>query len=478
MKSKFRDSVILLIAISFCIIYSCTKDDSASNTPKVSASFTVDKEIGDSPLSVKFTNTSSNTTTVSYNWNFGDGTTSTDKEPTHSFTNTSYTDAVKVTVALTVTGVNNITANSTKVITVNKLAAPPRSSFASNWLVNSKKSAMVDMQHLLPSIATLTLNSNQNISFGKGALPNLEFYKRTDWAGVIVIKSKDNNGYDNLKDDIITEDDDPYIYFTFGNITDVDITKPFDIGLLIDNKLVTQLRSTNPPLQHQYISWAYKTNKLSPGQHTVTFKLDYNNEIEESNETDNTSTKTITVASSGSVYKSFDLLENRYFIIKTDGTLLYGKLKANLDESELYLDKFGTLKISSVTNTSISFSIIKEKGIESVISATREPDKIKETDMTKKLRGMWQLVETTSGTSYPDQKWGFYPSGIYMFEHNGYDLGFYPKIWDYVSETQFKYGFRETMKFTGESKITLLTAERLEMTDLSNGNIFKFNRLK
>ncbi len=49
------------------------------------------------PVTVKFTNTSSNATT--YKWDFGDGTTSTDKDPSHE-----YTKAGSYTVKLTVSG--------------------------------------------------------------------------------------------------------------------------------------------------------------------------------------------------------------------------------------------------------------------------------------------------------------------------------------------------------------------------------------
>lgn len=86
----------------------------------VTASFTADKESGDSPLSVKFTNTSTNA--VSYKWDFGDGTSSTEKDPTHSFTNSSAISVASITVTLTSTGANSTTANSTKVISINKLA--------------------------------------------------------------------------------------------------------------------------------------------------------------------------------------------------------------------------------------------------------------------------------------------------------------------------------------------------------------------
>jgi PKD domain len=50
------------------------------------AAFTADEQSGEAPLTVVFTNTSTGTI-VGYAWSFGDGESSSDKEPTHIFTN-------------------------------------------------------------------------------------------------------------------------------------------------------------------------------------------------------------------------------------------------------------------------------------------------------------------------------------------------------------------------------------------------------
>jgi PKD repeat protein len=63
------------------------------------ADFTADKTAGDYPLTVEFSDQSKNA--VSYEWIFGDGGTSSDKNPVHT-----YTAEGNYTVTLTVTGTN------------------------------------------------------------------------------------------------------------------------------------------------------------------------------------------------------------------------------------------------------------------------------------------------------------------------------------------------------------------------------------
>lgn len=106
---------VLLLSL---IINSCKKTETTDPT-KVTASFTTDKEKGDSPLIVKFSNASTNATT--YLWDFGDGTaTSIEIDPTHIFVNKSTISAANFTVTLTATHEDYTTANRTKVISLNK----------------------------------------------------------------------------------------------------------------------------------------------------------------------------------------------------------------------------------------------------------------------------------------------------------------------------------------------------------------------
>jgi uncharacterized protein (TIGR02145 family) len=99
------------------VFNSCKKTESVAPT-KVTASFTTDKENGESPLSIKFTNTSTNATI--YLWDFGDGSVSSEITPTHIFSNKSTSNAINFTITLMATASDNTTSKYSKIITVNK----------------------------------------------------------------------------------------------------------------------------------------------------------------------------------------------------------------------------------------------------------------------------------------------------------------------------------------------------------------------
>jgi len=117
-----KQILLIFILISFIFINGCKKDETPKKYLIIVSSFAADKIIGYSPLIVKFTNNSENAT--SYLWNFGDGTTSTEKDPTHTFINTSTTEAVSITVKLTSTDADGRTAYVSKVININRFTPP------------------------------------------------------------------------------------------------------------------------------------------------------------------------------------------------------------------------------------------------------------------------------------------------------------------------------------------------------------------
>jgi large repetitive protein len=92
-----------------------------STAPVVTtALFSTDITSGTVPLTVKFTDVSTSTAPLSYSWNFGDGTTSTEQNPAYTYTN-----AGRYTVKLTVTnagGSNTMTKGN--YITVKAPPAP------------------------------------------------------------------------------------------------------------------------------------------------------------------------------------------------------------------------------------------------------------------------------------------------------------------------------------------------------------------
>ena len=78
LQKLFGLSLLLLTLMAT----SCKKEGDPS---PVTASFTYSIEYNEGPPTVTFDNNSTDAT--SYLWNFGDGTTSTEKNPTHQFSN-------------------------------------------------------------------------------------------------------------------------------------------------------------------------------------------------------------------------------------------------------------------------------------------------------------------------------------------------------------------------------------------------------
>lgn len=103
-KPKFLLSLLLIASLTV-IVSSCKKD------PVPVAIFTFTGDNKPSPCIVSFSNTSTDAT--SYLWNFGDGTSSTDQNPAHTYTNP---QGATYTVSFTATGKggsNSVTKNLT-----------------------------------------------------------------------------------------------------------------------------------------------------------------------------------------------------------------------------------------------------------------------------------------------------------------------------------------------------------------------------
>ncbi len=90
------------------------------------ASFTASTTSGTAPLAVTFTDTSANTP-ASWNWDFGDGTSSTDQNPSHT-----YTTAGTYAVILTATNAAGSNTATPTMITVNAPVIVPVAAFSAN----------------------------------------------------------------------------------------------------------------------------------------------------------------------------------------------------------------------------------------------------------------------------------------------------------------------------------------------------------
>ena len=110
-------NLLILLALSIMVsstifISSCKKE--AANTPPV-ANFTFTGDNNPAPCIVSFTNSSTNA--ISYNWGFGDGSTSTDQNPQHT-----YTTGGTFTVQLTATGAGGSNSITKSVIIQNPVS--------------------------------------------------------------------------------------------------------------------------------------------------------------------------------------------------------------------------------------------------------------------------------------------------------------------------------------------------------------------
>ena len=94
MKTKIY---LLFIIASLLVIQSCKKDDdTTSDAEKPTADFSYSGANTYAPAEVSFTNNSTNAT--SYHWDFGDNSTSTEKNPKHTYLNGgTYTVTLKAT---------------------------------------------------------------------------------------------------------------------------------------------------------------------------------------------------------------------------------------------------------------------------------------------------------------------------------------------------------------------------------------------
>lgn len=126
------------IACGLMFAISCKKEVTAPVVKDLVAEFTADKTTGKTPLTVKFTNTSTEAT--KFSWDFGDGSSSTEKEPSHTFANTSTTSGRSYTVTLTAKNDAGKSSTMSKTINVDAATAPPTNEdmiTAGPWLITA-----------------------------------------------------------------------------------------------------------------------------------------------------------------------------------------------------------------------------------------------------------------------------------------------------------------------------------------------------
>lgn len=129
--------------------------------------------------------------------------------------------------------------------------------------------------------------------------PNLSPYQPTGWSDKIVVSKTAICTYNSCIDSSpLLSSDTLYVNWAEDNEGTTATSATFYIQLYVDEVLIQSWR-TDPPLyadQWNYIA-AQSIGSLSAGTHTIKIVVDSDNTVDESNESDNTYTKTITVSS-------------------------------------------------------------------------------------------------------------------------------------------------------------------------------------
>jgi formylglycine-generating enzyme required for sulfatase activity len=128
---------------------------------------------------------------------------------------------------------------------------------------------------------------------------NLTPYQDAGWSDKIVVST--NTG-DHIDDTTLTSADDLYVDWAYVNNGNADITKDHSVKLYVDGVLNNTWSGCNPlglTSDNMCSVSDYLLGKLSVGTHTIKMVVDADNQITESNESDNEYTKTITVTAPG-----------------------------------------------------------------------------------------------------------------------------------------------------------------------------------
>jgi len=123
-------------------------------------------------------------------------------------------------------------------------------------------------------------------------------YAPSGWESSLVIAQKQGNWVSNddmgeYADTVITNEDNIFISWGSKDATS-EATQYYEVDLYVDGKNVTGWYSPANSKPNSYIV-DYNIGKLALGTHTITLKLDSSNAVAETNEDNNTITKTITV---------------------------------------------------------------------------------------------------------------------------------------------------------------------------------------
>jgi Immunoglobulin domain/CARDB/Immunoglobulin I-set domain len=126
-------------------------------------------------------------------------------------------------------------------------------------------------------------------------LPDLTPYTPTGWSSPLVVNITATSTTDAP---LITTADTVFVDFAYINDGNAPVTKSFDVVLKLDGKTAYTLNDTQQPLNAGFYDFDKELNagKITAGTHTLEMIVDSNNAITESNEKNNTYTRTFTVS--------------------------------------------------------------------------------------------------------------------------------------------------------------------------------------
>jgi hypothetical protein len=138
-----------------------------------------------------------------------------------------------------------------------------------------------------------TYSRTISVTQGGGGSPNLTPYTPTNWSGPIVVSKTTGT---NVDAGGLTTNDTLYVDWAAVNNTTVNITTAFNAILRVDGVTVNTWSTAS--LQGGFYAYVqdYALGKLAAGSHTIQLVIDSGGAITETNEGDNTYSKTISVA--------------------------------------------------------------------------------------------------------------------------------------------------------------------------------------
>ncbi len=185
---------------------SATISVNAPPVPAPVAAFTPSTTAGDAPLSVTFDSSTSSGDITAYTWDFGDGSTSTDASPSHTFT-----DPGSYTVTLTVSGAGGTSAPVSATISVNTVAvAPPPISRPILFVSDRDGNSEVYLLGMDGSVTNLTNNpSNDNLPVWSPNGSQIAFVSDREGDNDILIMNADGSNAVNLTPTNPSNDNSP-----------------------------------------------------------------------------------------------------------------------------------------------------------------------------------------------------------------------------------------------------------------------------